>query len=134
MNSNEPQITLHRRPLLVGLGGVEGTCLVAAFLVSQRMEDPRTTASGALLGVALVGTLFLAGALVVASGKPRAASLLPTLWLGATIARVMGLLIAVLPIYFAAPQILPAFAVGAGGAYLACLAVETALIARQALR
>lgn len=134
MTSAEPQITIPRGPILIGLVVAIAFCSAAAVITSQRMADPRSATTGALIGVALVGTLFLAGALLVASGQPRAASLLPALWLGATIARVMGLLIAVLPIYFAAPQILPAFAVGAGGAYLACLAVETAIIARQALR
>ncbi|MBL9140721.1 MAG: hypothetical protein JNK53_02540 [Phycisphaerae bacterium] len=134
MTKPEPEITIARRPALVALGIAVVACALVAWGVAQFMADPSRMAGGALAGVAVVGVLFFGGALLVASGKPRSVTLLPAVWMGATVGRVMGLLFVGFPIYFAAPQILPPFAVGAGGAYLVCLVVETAVIARQALR
>lgn len=134
MTQTEAQLTLPRGPVLAALAVTTLVCAGAAIGCARWAADPRQATIGALAGVALVGVLFLAGAFIVASGKPRPVSLLPALWMGATIARVMGLLVAVFPIYFAAPQFLPSIAVGAAGAYLACLTVETAMLARQALR
>lgn len=134
MTQPDIEMTIARRPVMVGLSVTIAACLLAAVGGAQFMETPGSVAGGAALGVAIVGAFFLAGAFVIASGKPRSVTLLPAFWMGATIVRVIGLLMVGFPIYFAAPQILPPLAVGAGGAYLACLVVETALIARQALR
>ncbi len=134
MTQPDVELTIARRPVMVGLGITIVGCLLAAAGAAQFLARPGLMAGGACAGVAIVGVFFLAGAFVIASGKPRSVTILPAIWMGATIVRVMGLLIVGFPIYFAAPQILPPLAVGAGGAYLACLVVETALIARQALR
>ena len=134
MTKPELELTIPRGPVLAGLGVALVACAGAAVGVAQLLTDPAGKATGALAGVGLVGVLFLGGAFFIASGKPRPVGLLPAVWLGATIVRVMGLLFAGIPIYFAAPQILPSLAVGAGGAYLVCLVVETAMIAKQALR
>lgn len=134
MSAPEATLTIRPGSVLAAIGVAEGLCLVAALGFSQLAPDPSQAMMGSILGVAVVGALFSAGAFLIASGKPRPATTLSALWLGAVIGRVMGLLVVVVPLYFAAPQILVPFLIGAGGAYLACLAAETAMIARQAFR
>jgi hypothetical protein len=130
----EQKLTIRPGPLFSGLAVALVVCMAAVGGVAQLTEDPRANALAAIGGLAVTGALFAAGTVVIASGKPRPASLVGTLWLASTIVRVMGLGLAGISIYFAAPSVLLPAAAGAGGAYLVCLVVETAMVARQALK
>ena len=133
MEDREQRLTIPRLPLLMavlGTGMICGGAAVVTVHYLQRAPD----LPPALAGVAATTAMFLVGAALIASGKPRPASTLAAFWLGATILRLLGLMALGIPIYFAVPSGLAPFALGAGGAYLACLVAETASVARQALK
>lgn len=130
----EPPLVLRPGPMIRATLVTLVVCMAAVGGFAQLTDNPRGNALAAIAGLALTGGFFIAGTFVIASGKPRPVATIATLWLAATVMRVLGLGVALFSIYFAAPQDLPPLVVGAGGAYLACLAVETAMTARQALR
>lgn len=143
---NEQMLTLRPGPLLRGLAVALVLCMAAIGGIAQLTDHPRANALWAIGGLVLTGAFFVGGAFVIASGKPRPISSIATLWLASTVGRVIGLGIVGFSLYFAAPKDawrsadadaaggLQPLAIGAGGAYLVCLIVETVMVARQALR
>jgi hypothetical protein len=85
-------------------------------------------------GAAVAGAVALLGTVILRPSESRLASDWMTLWLAATVVRLLLTPLAALLLYFALSPPRVEFLLSVAGSYLACLAVETAILARSAGR
>lgn len=126
----EQEITVPFRPVLIATAIATVFSVAGIVLLSSQTADPREMALVAGLGAAAAGVVSAGSARLFASEKPRPASLVGSLWLGATLIRFVLVPALCLSVYFAAPKVAFAAVLATCGSYLACLAAETAVVVR----
>lgn len=120
---------------------------VTAVLVAGALAGAAVAASLAFLtenppGRGLATALGVAGTVAITAGsgflfygaRPRPAGDVQTRWMGATLVRFMAIPILCVSIYFFLPAGGQFAVLAAVGTYLACLAAETATVARTVNR
>ena len=104
-----------------------GSAAVAAVL-GHRFAD---AAGGAAFGAAISGSTALLGVLILKPWKERPASDWMTSWLAATVVRLLLTPLAAGSLYSALPLPGKPFLLAVAGTYLACLAAESVVLARD---
>jgi hypothetical protein len=127
--AREPRFAVSAAALLGGvLAAAAGSAAAAALVASAVGAE----VGAALLGAGAAGVVALLGAAILRPARVRAVSDWLTLWLAATVARMLLTPLLAVLLYSALPLPAKAFFLAVAGSYLACLAVETAVLARSA--
>lgn len=124
----EPRFSVPAGPLYaVSIGVAVVAVLVSAWAAGHWAD---AAAAGAL-GAGVSGVTALAGILILRPGKSRPVSDWLTVWLAATVVRLLATPLLAGSLYSALPLPGRAFMLSVAGAYLACLLAETLWFARS---
>lgn len=129
--SGEARFGLSRGVLLTSVLSAAVAASVAAAGMAAAFGGE---AGAAAMGAATAGAVALLGTAILRPAESRAASDWMTLWLAATVVRLLLTPLAALLLYSALSPPRVEFLLSVAGSYLACLAVETAILARSAGR
>lgn len=124
----EPRFAVSAGPLY---GIVLAAAMVSAVGASWATDRWAGDASAGALGAAVAGATGLLGVVILRPGKAREASMWMTMWLAATVLRLLLTPLVAGSLYFALPLPGRAFLLSVAGAYLVCLLAETLWLARS---
>lgn len=124
----EPRFALRTASILLPVLGVAGASVAVAAWLGGRLAD---SAGAAALGGVVSAATALLGVAILRPSVERPASDWMTAWLAATVARFLLTPLLAVSLYSALPLPGTPFLLAVAGTYLACLAVETAWLARS---
>lgn len=126
----EQDIAIPPAPVLRAVGITAVACVLVTVGAARWAPDPSGVGWAAGLGAGAAGLVTGLSALFFASATPRPASLCGSFWLAATLARFVLIPAVCISIHWSAPEAGLAPVLATVGAYLACLAAETATVVR----
>jgi hypothetical protein len=130
LSPREQDIAIPPAPVLRAVGITAAVCVLVAAGASRWVPGTSGAAWAAGLGAGAAGLVTGLSALFFASARPRPASLCGSFWLAATLARFLLIPAVCLSIHWSAPEAGLTPVLATVGAYLACLAAETATVVR----
>lgn len=116
------------------LGAIVAATVAATAVAGLVALGADGEVGAAVLGALCAGAVALLGGVILRAAGARPAIDWLTLWLAATVVRMLLTPVVAVLLYFALPLPPKAFFLAVAGSYLACLAAETVVLARSAGR